>query len=105
MPSFLPIDRTTNQRSTSSYAPMTPLSTAPERTGMARVSRRLVPSCRLADVRRTLAEESGTAVVEFALVGVVFFVLLFGVTQFGLALNSANDETHLANEVARYAAV
>lgn len=43
--------------------------------------------------------------MEFALVSVVFFLLLFGVTQFGLALNSANDETHLANELARYATV
>jgi Flp pilus assembly protein TadG len=55
--------------------------------------------------RRRAAEETGTALVEFALVSVVFFTLLFGITQFGLALNSANDETHLANEVARYAAV
>ena len=55
--------------------------------------------------RTRLTDESATALVEFALVSVVFFTVLFGVTQFGLALNSANDETHLANEVARYAAV
>jgi hypothetical protein len=52
-----------------------------------------------------LADEAGVALVEFALVSVVFMLVLFGVTQFGLALNSANDETHLANELARYAAV
>jgi Flp pilus assembly protein TadG len=45
------------------------------------------------------------ALVEFVLVATVVLLILFGITQFGLALNSANDETHLANEVARYAAV
>lgn len=54
---------------------------------------------------RALADETGVVLVEFALVSVVFLLVLFGVTQFGLALNSANDETHLANELARYAAV
>jgi Flp pilus assembly protein TadG len=51
------------------------------------------------------SEESGQALVEFLLVAGLLLFILFGVTQFGLALNAANDETHLANEVARYAAV
>jgi len=35
----------------------------------------------------------------------ILLLLVFGIVQFALALNSANDETHLANEVARYATV
>jgi hypothetical protein len=35
----------------------------------------------------------------------VLLLLLFGIVQFARATNSANDETHLANEVARYAVV
>jgi Flp pilus assembly protein TadG len=59
----------------------------------------------LAHVVDRAREERGQALVEFALIGTVFLMILFGIAQFGLALNSANDETHLANEVARYAAV
>jgi TadE-like protein len=51
------------------------------------------------------AAEDGQALVEFALLLPVLLLVLFGITQFGLALNSASDETHVANEVARYAAV
>jgi Flp pilus assembly protein TadG len=59
-------------------------------------------------VKRTharAAAEDGVAMVEFALVATVLTLLVFGITQFGLALNAANDETQLAGEVARYAAV
>jgi hypothetical protein len=55
--------------------------------------------------RRACADARGQALVEFALVLPVLILLVFGITQFALALNSANDETHLANEVARFAAV
>jgi Flp pilus assembly protein TadG len=51
------------------------------------------------------ADERGQAMVEFALLLPILLLLVFGIVQFGLALNSANDETHLANEVARYAIV
>jgi Flp pilus assembly protein TadG len=51
------------------------------------------------------AGERGAALVEFALILPVALAILFGVAQFGLALNSENDQTHLANEVARYAVV
>jgi len=50
-------------------------------------------------------QEHGQAVVEFVLLLPILLLLVFGIVQFGMALNSANDETHLANEVARYAAV
>jgi Flp pilus assembly protein TadG len=63
---------------------------------------------RLHTTRRALcqpAAEEGQALVEFALVLPVLLLVLFGITEFGLALNTANDETHLANEVARYATV
>lgn len=49
--------------------------------------------------------ERGQTLVEFALVLPLLLLVIFGITQFGLALNSVNDETHLANEAARYASV
>lgn len=60
---------------------------------------------RLAVVRARAAESRGGALVEFALVLPILLVVLFGIAQFGLALNSASDETHVANEIARYAIV
>lgn len=62
------------------------------------------PACG-AHVRARIADERGAALVEFALILPILLLLVFGIIQFGLALNSANDETHLANEVARYATV
>jgi TadE-like protein len=50
-------------------------------------------------------EESGQALVELAIVLPVLLLLLFGIAEFGLAFNTTNDETHLANEVARYLSV
>jgi hypothetical protein len=55
--------------------------------------------------RRACAREEGQALVELAFVLPILVLLVFGIIRFGLALNSANDETHLANEVARYATV
>jgi hypothetical protein len=55
--------------------------------------------------RRACAREDGQALVELAFVLPILLLLVFGIVRFGLALNSANDETHLANEVARYATV
>jgi Flp pilus assembly protein TadG len=51
------------------------------------------------------ADESGVALVEFALVLPLVLVLLLGMIDVGKAVNYWNDETHLANEAARYAAV
>jgi Flp pilus assembly protein TadG len=49
--------------------------------------------------------ERGAAAVEFALVLPAFAFLLFGMLDFGRALNYWMTETHLATTGARYAAV
>jgi hypothetical protein len=56
-------------------------------------------------LHRALAEEGGQALPEFLLVLPAVLALLFGIIEFGLALNATNDQTHIANEVARYASV
>jgi hypothetical protein len=59
------------------------------------------PSARRGRIR----EERGTALVELALVLPLVLVLLLGMLDFGKAFNEWIDETHLANEGARLAAV
>jgi hypothetical protein len=49
--------------------------------------------------------EDGVALVEFALVLPILALLLFGMIDFGKAFNYWIDETHLANEGARWAVV
>ena len=49
--------------------------------------------------------EAGVALVEFALVLPLLLVLLFAMLDFGKAFNYWIDETHLANEGARWAVV
>jgi Flp pilus assembly protein TadG len=61
-------------------------------------------SVRRALGRRARAED-GLALVEFALLMPVLALLLFGLLDFGKAFNYWIDETHLANEGARWAAV
>lgn len=59
-------------------------------------------------MRRTQPGRSGnagTAMVEFALVLPLLLTLAFGVLQFGKAFNYWIDQTHLANEGARWAVV
>jgi Flp pilus assembly protein TadG len=64
---------------------------------------------RLDSIRRKAFDfarrERGTAVVEFAVLVPVLVLIIFGVANFGLAMNAYNNETQLANEGARYAAV
>src|SRR5947209_1688940 len=56
--------------------------------------------------RRTrLTGQRGTALVELALVLPVLMLLLLGMLDFGKAYNGWIDQTHLANEGARLAAV
>ncbi len=55
--------------------------------------------------RPTLGEERGQGLVEFALILPLLILLILGMVDVGKAINYWNDETHLANEAARYAAV
>jgi Flp pilus assembly protein TadG len=54
---------------------------------------------------RRARSEKGVALVEFALLLPVLALLLFGMLDFGKAFNYWIDETHLANEGARWAVV
>jgi Flp pilus assembly protein TadG len=55
--------------------------------------------------RRLLRQERGVALVEFALVAPVLFLVLFGLLDFGKAINYWNTETQMAAQAARIAAV
>jgi Flp pilus assembly protein TadG len=55
--------------------------------------------------RRLWSSERGTAVVEFALIAPILFLLVFGIIEFGRVLNAYNDLTQLAGQGARAAAV
>jgi Flp pilus assembly protein TadG len=52
-----------------------------------------------------IADETGTAMVELALVLPILVALIFGALDLGRAYNYWIDQTHLANEGARLAAV
>jgi Flp pilus assembly protein TadG len=60
------------------------------------------PRARFGALRR---DQRGTAVVEFALVAPILFLLVFGILDFGRALNYYNQLTQLAGQGARAAAV
>jgi Flp pilus assembly protein TadG len=49
--------------------------------------------------------ESGAAIIEFAIAAVVFFAMIFGVMEIGLALYSFHFISEAAREGARYARV
>jgi Flp pilus assembly protein TadG len=70
--------------------------TAPAREQLSR------PHARLNALRR---DQRGTAVVEFALVAPLLFLILFGVLDFGRLLNYYNQQTQLVGLGARAAAV
>jgi len=55
--------------------------------------------------RRLVREERGVALVEFALVAPLLFLVLFGVLDFGKAINYWNTETQMAAQASRIAAV
>jgi len=55
--------------------------------------------------RGRLGNEQGVALVEFALVLPLLLLVIFAIVDFGRALAFWNDQTHLANEAARYAVV
>lgn len=54
---------------------------------------------------RSARDERGAALVEFALIIPLFVVLLFAVLHFGRAFTYWLDETHLANQGARWVVV
>jgi Flp pilus assembly protein TadG len=56
-------------------------------------------------LRRLRRNERGTALVEFALIAPLLFLLLFGIIDFGRALDYYNQVTQLAGQGARAAAV
>jgi len=56
-------------------------------------------------VSRLIKDCEGVAVVEFALVAIPLCLILFGILDFGRALNYYNDVTQLAGQGARAAAV
>ena len=49
--------------------------------------------------------DDGQALVEFALVLPIMLMLLFGIVELGRAYNYWVDQTHLANQAARFATV
>ena len=54
---------------------------------------------------RRMRGEDGASLVEFALVLPLLLILVFAMLDFGKAFNYWIDETHLANEGARWAVV
>jgi Flp pilus assembly protein TadG len=56
-------------------------------------------------VRRLVPSERGTALVEFALIAPLLFLLLFGIVDLSRALDYYNQLTQLAGQGARAAAV
>ncbi len=53
---------------------------------------------------RMRVREDGQALVEFALVAPLFLLIVFGIIQFGLALNNWLDLQRIANQGARWGA-
>jgi Flp pilus assembly protein TadG len=54
---------------------------------------------------RFFTDQRGTSLVEFALILPILALVLFGLLDFGKALNYWNNNTHLAAEGARWAVV
>jgi hypothetical protein len=99
-PTTLIRSRTFQRSIPSSLTSMQPNSTNQMPHPAVRSSSRTPP-----DKRFACAREDGQALVELAFVLPILLLLVFAIVWFALALNSANDGTHLANEVARYATV
>ena len=55
--------------------------------------------------RNRLNDETGSELVEFALAGLLFFTVLFGIMEFGRAVWTYGTAAHAAREGARYAIV
>jgi Flp pilus assembly protein TadG len=70
-----------------------------------RVRQISAPRSLLAATSPRLREERGAAMVEFALIASVLLLVVIGIVYFGRFLNYTTQETHLATEAARWAAV
>jgi Flp pilus assembly protein TadG len=55
--------------------------------------------------RRRVRDERGVALIEFALVAPILFLVLFAIVDFGRVLNYRQDASHLTAEGARFASV
>jgi Flp pilus assembly protein TadG len=55
--------------------------------------------------RRSLLGEKGAAAVEFAIVASIFFMLVFGIIDFGFGFHTWNATANAAREGARRAAI
>ena len=69
-------------------------------TGLTRAAARFRTKGRV--LRR---DESGSALVEFALSAVLLIIMLFGIIEFGFALYSYQFVNEVAREMSRYAIV
>ena len=56
-------------------------------------------------LRRLRADESGSTIVEFAILAPVIFGLIFGVIQIGMSMQAYNSLRAVASDTARYAVV
>ncbi|WP_340587644.1 TadE family protein [Erythrobacter alti] len=56
-------------------------------------------------IRRLRADTLGAAAIEFALIGPAFIVMMLGVLQVGMGLQSYNAMRNLSADVARYSMV
>ena len=79
------------------------------RHGLATSAEPLESGTRLPHVRASrrgkVGREDGAAAVEFAIVATLFFMLVFGIIDFGFAFHSWNNAANAAREGARKAAV
>ncbi len=57
------------------------------------------------NLRKLLKDHKGTAFIEFALIAPIFFLVTFGIIDFGRMMWLNNTVEHAATEGARYAAV
>ena len=56
-------------------------------------------------LNRLRASEGGSMIVEFALLGPILIVMMFGVLQIGIAMQNYNALRNISADVARYAMV
>ena len=56
-------------------------------------------------IKRLVREQQGAAALEFALIAPLFFILFFGVLDFGLAMYAKGLITHASQEGARYGTI